>query len=111
MSLHHDELYEVCSICEGHGAIPHPASGMRVLHCRGCDGLRFVRVGVTVRQLEILSDRERALDGDPGIHIARRANILARLAFRLKGAVERDGITIHKIQPDPQAVTEGGGPC
>ena len=82
-----DNLYQKCEPCHGLGVAKIPPGGFRA--CRSCDGRGYVPVGVTKTQLDAYADRERALQGDPGLPEADRLAILLKLKRRVVRALGR----------------------
>jgi DNA-directed RNA polymerase subunit RPC12/RpoP len=83
-------LYQVCEVCEGFGSVPvHEALPKGPATCPGCQGRRFVKVGVTTGQLERMVQTQRALQGDPGLPFERRREILIDLHKRVNEALSR----------------------
>jgi hypothetical protein len=84
-------LYEVCGQCGGSGDVadPEDENGLIFDRCRCCGGKGRLAVGVTTGQLRRMVDRERALQGDPGIPVERRLVILKALQVKTAAALAR----------------------
>ncbi len=67
------DLYELCSSHE----IGKAES------CPLCRGVGFVKIGLTMGQVDRMVDVERTLQGDPGIPLEKRLRIAVALDVRL----------------------------
>ncbi len=88
-----DPLYQRCPLCRGRlwiDASRRPDAVIEVLQacpCRRSETPGYAPVGITTEELDTLVERQRALQGDPGIPIDRRRMILHYLARRLHEAL------------------------
>jgi len=77
-----EKLYARCPMCKGSLRFPDPAGGD--CFCTRGKTPGWALIGVTMAQLERMTDLERALAGDPGLPTDRREAALRRVRAELK---------------------------
>lgn len=78
-----EPLFTRCSICQGAGHFDH-GDGRTVCPCVRTDHPGYAHVGLTLGQLDRMAERERVLQGDPGVPAERAGKVVADIRARLK---------------------------
>lgn len=85
-----NKVYQRCEFCpERPGFVAADrtttvdGTSTRWAKCRGCGGVGYWPIGLTVGQVERLVEQEQALCGDPGIPQPKASAILANVRVKL----------------------------
>lgn len=92
-----DMLYEKCAVCRGWGRLnldgseysPGTRTATRPCVCVRSPTPGYTPTGLTTGQVERMVDKERAVQGDPGIPAGRRLAILRAMQHDAAQAIIR----------------------